>query len=281
MGSDDEDPYRHLGRPAAGQRSAPPAGGRARRGRGVLAAAVAVVLGLTAGCGQPATVEGTPGQPTTAAATSDGAGPVPWVSALVARDGTRVTVYTGPGEARCKELYEPSATVTEQDATQVVVAVRGRVIDSVDCAASGTAVPLVVSLPEPLGDRVLRDPATDATHPTYHERELPDLDADQRWSPYESHWMSTDEGWHRGYNGPDGSGLLLSAQPTIAASRSEAVATVRIGSRDGDVTGQRGRWWTVWWEAGGVTYSLRLMPREGGSFTLQEFERELARLKWR
>lgn len=280
MGIDDEYTDGHTGRPAAGQRSA---GGRAGRGRGVAvpAAVVAtVVLGLTGGCGQHADAEGTPGQPTTAAATPDAAGVVPWVSALVARDGTEVTVYTGPGDARCKELYEPRATVTEQDAAQVVVAVRGRVIESVDCAASGSAVPLVVSLREPLGDRALRDAASGTPHPVYHERDLPDATADQRWSPYPSHWMSTDEGWHRGYNGPNGSGLLLSALPTAAVSRPEAVATVRIGSRAGAVTGQEGRWWTVWWEAGEVTYSLRLMPREGGSFTLNEFKRELARLKW-
>ncbi|SCG75850.1 hypothetical protein GA0070609_5175 [Micromonospora echinaurantiaca] len=276
MGIDDDYTDRHAGRPAAGQRSA---GGRGR-GVAVLAAMATVVLGLTAGCGQRAGAEGTSAQPTTAAATPDGAGLVPWVSALVARNGTAVTVYTGPGDAKCSELYEPRATVTEQDGAQVVVAVRGRVIESVDCAASGSAVPLVVSLRAPLGDRALRDAATGTPHPVYHERDLPDLTADRRWSPYESHWMSTDEGWHRGYNGPNGSGLLLSAQPTAAVSRPEAVATVRIGSRDGGVTGQEGRWWTLWWEAGEVTYSLRLMPREGGSFTLAEFERELARLKW-
>ncbi|MFI7489579.1 hypothetical protein ACIBXA_14490 [Micromonospora echinaurantiaca] len=270
MRIDDEYPDRHPGRPA----------GEGGRGVAVLAAVATVVLGLTAGCGQRAVAEGTPARPTTAAATPDGAGLVPWVSALVARDGTEVTVYTGPGDAKCSELYEPRGSVTEQTGAQVVVAVRGRVIESVDCAASGSAVPLVVSLAEPLGDRALRDAATGTPHPVYHERELPDLTADQRWSPYESHWMSTDEGWHHGYNGPNGSGLLLSAQPTAATSRPEAVATVRVGSRDGDVTGQEGRWWTLWWEAGEVTYSLRLMPREGGSFTLTEFKRELARLKW-
>ncbi|MGS2614127.1 hypothetical protein ACVCAH_06295 [Micromonospora sp. LZ34] len=254
----------------------------ARRRRAVVAVAATVALGLVGGflLSQRAPDQSTPGEPAAAAATPDGTATLPWVSAMVGRNGTDVTVYTGPGETTCKELWQPRVTATEQEPAQVVVAVRARVIDSVDCAVSGTAVPLAVSLGKPLGERTLRDAATGQSHPTYFERDLPDLGADERWSPYSTNWMSTDEAWHQGYNGPDGSGLVVSAQPTAAVGRPAPEAVVRIGSHQGAITGSTGQWWTVWWEAGDVTYSLRLMPREGGAFTLAQFRREIARLKW-
>ena len=198
---------------------------------------------------------------------------------MVARNGTDITVYSGTGDVQCKELWQPTAMVTEQGA-QISIAVKARIIDAVDCSSSGTAVPLVVSLRKPLGDRVLRDAATADSPPTYFERDLPDLRSDKRWSPFSSHWMSTDESWHQGYNGPGGSTLLVSAQPTAAVGLPAAVANLPIGSHRGTITGGEGRSWKVWWEVGEVTYSLRLEPTEGGAFTLKQFKQELARLTW-
>ncbi|MFI6268100.1 hypothetical protein [Micromonospora zamorensis] len=200
-----------------------------------------------------------------------------WNAALVARDDTTITVYASLGDTRCKDLAQPQATVTEQTDTQVVVAVNGRIVDATDCSISGTRVPLVVSLRKPLGDRVLRDAASALPPPAFSERELPDLASDKRWSPHSSH---CDEGLCQGYNGPNGSTLFAGAGRTVGGESSAAVGTVSIGSREGTITGRPERSWQVRWEVGDVTYSLRLTPTEGETFSLKEFRAELARLRW-
>ncbi|MFG2105813.1 hypothetical protein [Micromonospora chersina] len=202
-----------------------------------------------------------------------------WLSALVARDGTSVTVYAGPS-AECEELVQPRAAVVEQDGTRVVIAVEARIGRASDCTTGGAAIPLVVSLPEPLGDRVLRDAATALPPPTYFERDLPGLHGDKRWSPHPGQWASTEDGWFQGYNGPGGLGLLAAARPTAEASRPATVATLTIGGRKGVITGGAGDSWTLWWAAGKVTYSLRLTPAEGSTVSLTQFKREMGRLNW-
>lgn len=261
------------------ERRAPTAATR-RPALAALAATVAVTL--IAGCSTAAerTADRAVPQPPAGVTLPDVPVTLPWASAMVARNGTDITVYSGPGDAPCKELSQPQATVTEQDETHVVVTVTARVVAAVDCAATGSALPLVVSLRKPLGDRLLRDAATAQPPPLYFERDLPDLSSDKRWSPHPSHWMSTDRGWHQGYNGPMGSGLLLGAQPSADVSLSEPVATVPIGAHRGTVTGDPRTAWTVWWAVGAVTYSLRLSPAEGARFTLAQFKQELARLRW-
>ena len=202
-----------------------------------------------------------------------------WLSALVARDGTSVTVYAGTS-AECEELVQPQAAVVEQDDARVVIAVKARTVSASDCTTSGGAIPLVVSLPEPLGDRVLRDAATAVPPPTYFERDLPGLSSDKRWSPHPGQWASTDDGWFQGYNGPGGSHLLAAARPTAEAGRPATVGTLTIGARKGVITGGAEGSWTLWWAAGEVTYSLRLTPAEGSTFTLAQFKREMGRLHW-
>ncbi|MET7804164.1 hypothetical protein [Micromonospora chersina] len=202
-----------------------------------------------------------------------------WLSALVARDGTSVTVYAGTS-AECEELVQPQAAVVEQDGTRVVIAVKARTGRASDCTTSGSVNPLVVPLPEPLGDRVLRDAATAVPPPTYFERDLPGLSSDKRWSPHPGQWASTDDGWFQGYNGPGGSHLLAAARPTAEASRPATVATLPIGAHKGVITGGAEGSWTVWWAAGEVTYSLRLTPAEGSTFSLKQFKREMGRLNW-
>ncbi|MCW3813346.1 hypothetical protein ONA91_02595 [Micromonospora sp. DR5-3] len=178
-----------------------------RRPAVVAALTVTIALALTSGCSlsERTTDRALPQSPA-ATAVPDATAVLPWASAMVARNGTDITVYAGPGDAPCKEPWQPQATASEQDETQVVVTVTARVVDAADCAATGSALPLVVSLRKPLGRRVLRDPATVQPPPTYFERDLPDLSSNKQWSPHPSHWMSTDTGWHQGYNGPGGPG---------------------------------------------------------------------------
>ncbi|MFG3421916.1 hypothetical protein ACIBTZ_16025 [Micromonospora sp. NPDC049460] len=251
-----------------------------RTRRTTLAAATAVIaLALVGGLllRHRATDEAAPGPTAEAAASPDGSSRVPWSAAVVGRDDTTVTVHVGPGDARCRDLVQPRATITARDDAQVVVAVEARIVPAADCTTSGARVPLVVSLAEPLGDRVLRDAAGTLPPPTYFERHVPDLPADKRWSPFST---GCDEGWCQGYNGPGGATLLVTARRTADVARPAPVATVRVGPHRGVVTGAPERSWTVWWEAGDATYSLRLAPAEGASFTLAQFERELARLRW-
>ncbi|SCL63242.1 hypothetical protein [Micromonospora chersina] len=202
-----------------------------------------------------------------------------WLSALVARDGMSVTVYAGTS-AECEELVQPQAAVVEQDGTRVVIAVKARTGRASDCTTGGNAIPLLVSLPEPLGDRVLRDAASAVPPPTYLERDLPALSGDKRWSPHPGQWASTEDGWFQGYNGPGGLSLLAAARPTAEASRPATVATLTIGARKGVITGGAESSWTLWWEVGEVTYSLRLTPTEGSTVSLTQFKREMGRLHW-
>ncbi|MGC5306313.1 hypothetical protein [Micromonospora zamorensis] len=219
-----------------------------------------------------------PAANTVPAAVPPVASAIGWNAALVARDDTTVTVYASLGDTRCKDLVQPQATVTEQTDSQVVVAVSGRIVDATDCSISGTSVPLVVSLQKPLGGRLLRDAAsTLPPPPTFSERELPDLASDKRWSPHSS---QCDEGWCQGYNGPNGSTLFAGAGRTVGGESSAAVGTVSIGSREGTITGRPESSWQVRWEVGDVTYSLRLTPTEGETFSLKQFRAELARLRW-
>ncbi|MGI5525358.1 hypothetical protein ACQEUX_31070 [Micromonospora sp. CA-259024] len=223
-----------------------------------------------------------PDQATTQLAATTTAPPavpaIEWNTAMVARDDTTITVYASPGDRPCKELAQPQATITEQTDTSVVIAVSGRIVDLSDCTATtGLRVPLVVSLQQPLGSRVLRDAASALPPPTFSERDLPDLTSDKRWSPHSTH---CDEGWCQGYNGPNGSVLHVAGDRRVGGERPSAVGTVSIGSRNGTITGSAATTWAVRWEVEDVTYTLRLSPTEGETFSLRQFRAELARLTW-
>jgi hypothetical protein len=58
------------------------------------------------------------------------------------------------------------------------------------------------------------------------------------------------------------------------------VITVRLGTRQGLVTGTEKTTWRVTWQADGTTYSLRYVPGEGRSMTLDEFKQLLTTLTW-
>ena len=201
---------------------------------------------------------------------------VPWVSAMVARDDTTVTVYAGA--KRCEELDQPKARIIAQDPARITVEVTARTIPAEDCASSGNAVPIVVRLPAPLGERTLVDAVSQGSHPTYFQRYLPDLPAGGPWKPHDGTWESDDPRWYAGFDGPGGSSIDLRAQPTELAHPGTPVGSVDIGPYHGTITGSRSRMWTVWWQAGSATYALRLEPAEGGSFTLTEFKDRLAQI---
>lgn len=255
---------------------------RVRRRRRVFGAvtAAAVAAVLAGGYSVSALMFGKPAPKApivpAASPTAASAPVMPWVSAMVARDDVTVTVYTGT--ERCTKLDRPQARITAQDAVQVTVGVTGRVVPADDCSVGRIAVPVVVALPGPLGERKLVDAAGQRSHPTYFERYLPDLRSGGRWSPIGGNWISDDVNWYGGYNGPGGSELRLQAQPTESVRQRVPVGTVDIGPYKGTITGSSAKMWAVWWQAGNATYSLRIVPAEGESLTLTEFKRELARL---
>lgn len=118
--------------------------------------------------------------------------------------------------------------------------------------------------------------------PVYRERDLPDPASGGRWRPRPGQWTATDDRWYQSYDGPDGAALILTAQPAGTASdRPVTVATVYIGAHSVAVTGGGpNQPWTAWWDAGGATYPVRLLPAEGRAFSLEQARNELARLAW-
>ena len=272
----------------AGVRTPPLAAihGRVRRRRrlvtAVTAAAVAVVLAGGYAVGQRMLADPVrpvpvgPVASTTPSPTPPSVPAVAWVSAMVARDDTTVTVYSGAKQ--CQQLDHPQARVAAQDATRVTIAVTGRAVAADDCTTSGNAVAAVVKLPGPLNGRKLVDGVGSRSHPVYFERYLPDLGTAGQWSPIAGSWQSSDVGWYQGYNGPNGSTLDLRAQPSGSVQKRAPAGTVNLGPYKGTITGNSAGMWTVWWQAGGATYSLRLVPREGGSLTLTKFKQQVAAL---
>ncbi|WP_200216886.1 hypothetical protein [Micromonospora coerulea] len=273
-------------------------------------AAAALVAMLCGACGTGQREAAKPPQEATSAApaapqhesrspTPDGPAVLPWVSAVVARDDTSITVATGIASVVCGEPTRPKATITYQDDTQVVISVTSSILRAEKelCATDGNAAPAFVSLQKPLGDRVLRDAATTRLHPTYFERDLPDLLADKRWDPSGRDLGPGESrarpgavvatgpppgGWVQSFRDPDGAVLSLDARPTARVHRPTTIGTVPIGSRRGIITtyGGPGFPWAVWWEAGQVTYSLTLTPPVGRDLPLKQFKQQLARFKW-
>jgi hypothetical protein len=200
---------------------------------------------------------------------------LPWLSAMVSRDDRTVTVHTGAGS--CKQLVSPRADATVQEAGQVVIAVHANVIDSADCTANTDSLQLAVTLSADLGTRTVRDAATGAGRTVFRERDLPQLPAAQ-WSPVPVvSWPSNNPGWVSSYNGPHGGEIELTASPgTGPADPGGAATTVRLGTRQGLVTGTD----KVTWQADWSTYTLEYIPGEGGSMTLDNFKQLLAALTW-
>ncbi len=257
---------------------------RRRRRTAVFVVAAAVVSLIAGGfslqqrmVGQPPPQ--VPAVSSTPSPAADDIHAIPWLSAMVNRTGSTVTVYV---EApRCKDLWHAGATVSEQNASEVVIGVTGRFFAAADCAGTALVVPLVVTLATPLGDRAVHDANTDATAAPaiYFERYLPDVRADSRWTPVGARWSG--EGWHEACNGPNGSELTLHAGRTGDGRGSpESGTTIMLGPHQAKYTERVQGRWTAWWEVGDITYSLVLAEVEGSGFTLAQFKQELARLTW-
>jgi hypothetical protein len=119
---------------------------------------------------------------------------VAWDTALLARDGRTLTVYAGSIH-QCQELVDATAVVTRQDGGQVTIAVRAWVAETDGC---GKSVALPVRLTGPLGDREVRDAATDEARPTYRETHLPDMRSNGNRGTSRAATLPTPSGWARG-----------------------------------------------------------------------------------
>lgn len=268
-----EIPPRHQAAPLAAIRR------RVHRRRAARTATLclAVLAILLAGIG---TVRATTGGHHPAATSSPGPARRPglaWLSAMVARDDRTVTVYAGV--AGCRTLDQPRSTLTGWTARTATIGVDARVVHAADCTTAATAVPLVVHLPATLGSRTLRD-ATGATHPVYHQRELPDMTA-AGWAPTPTSWAAPAAGWYQAFTGPHGTTVQLSAEP--AAGHTDpwpVVTTRRLHHRTATVTGGGQLGWTASWQVGHTSYGLRFTPREGQGSTLAQFTHLLDTLRW-
>jgi hypothetical protein len=252
---------------------------RIRRQRGVTALAVTgVVAALIAGfvlARLPIDRAAPPATRTTTASTLPDLRPrVAWETALLARDGRTVTVYAG-SLSGCEDLVDATAVVSRQDGGQVTIAVRAWVAPTNDC---GLIVPLRVELTGPLGDREVRDAATDEPRPTYRETHLPDLRDDVRWRLYSVGSTAPSGVWQAGYNGPNGWTLRIEGEPGTTAG-GDLSDDITVGSRRGTLV-DLGSTWAVRWSVDDVTYELSVQPGEGKTLTRQEFVAEVDRLAW-
>jgi hypothetical protein len=251
---------------------------RRRRTASALAVTgVVAILVVAAVFARPPTERATPpitGTPTPTS-TVDLRTRVPWETALLARDGRTLTIYAGPRGGECQELTDGTAIVTREDGGQVTIAARARIAPVADC---GLVVPLRVELPRPLGDREVRDAATDEARPTYREGDLPNLGNDDRWRPYPVGWSAPSDGWRAGYNGPNGLTLNIEGEPGATAGGDPSDA-ITLGSRIGTLV-DLGYTWAVRWSVGDVTYELSVTPSEGQTLSRAAFVTEVNRLTW-
>jgi hypothetical protein len=252
---------------------------RIRRQRAVTALVVTgVVAALIAGfvlARPPVDRAAPPATPSPTASTLPDLRPqVAWETALLARDGRTVTVYTG-SLSGCEDLVDATAVVTRQDGGQVTIAVRAWVAPTDEC---GVFASLRVELTGPLGDREVRDAASDEPRPTYRESHLPDLRNDARWRQFSAGSAGPGGLWHAGYNGPNGWTLQIEGEPGSTAGGDPA-DTLTLGSRQGTLVDLPATW-AVRWSVGDLTYELSVRPSEGGVVTRQEFVAEVNRLAW-
>jgi hypothetical protein len=250
-----------------------------RRQRAITALAVTgVVAALIAGfvlARPPVDRAAPPATRSTTASTLPDLRPrIAWGTALLARDGRTVTVYAG-SLSGCEDLVDATAVVTRQDGGQVTIAVRAWVAPTNEC---GLIVPLRVELTDPLGDREVRDAASDEPRPTYRETHLPDLRDDARWRLYSAGSTAPGGLWHAAYNGPNGWTLRIDGEPGSTAGGDPSDA-ITLGSRRGTLVDLPASW-AVRWSVGDMTYELWVQPSEAGVVSRQEFLAEVDRLDW-
>lgn len=202
-----------------------------------------------------------------------------WPLAMVARDDLTVTVYPLPAEGECMELAGVTATFTS-DADKVVVTVRGESRRAADCWESGAAVPVELTLPEPLGGRILVDAATGRPAPAYPERILPIVSPPWHEEPVTIRSPAANGNLFAvSYSRPDRLGLSILVAPADGAQPSGPPGeTLPIGGRTA-VLSDHDQHWTLRWRADDFDLTMHFSGN-GGHLTRDQVVAIVGQLSW-
>jgi hypothetical protein len=267
---------------------------RARRRRAVLATAVTggaafVVLAALAvalparrdGAPPGPGITGTAPQPDRSAGPTIAADPtaVRWVFARIDRADRVVTVFANPADGDCVELVDARATF-RADAEKVVVTVHGATRPAADCTRSGNAVPLPVTLADPLDARPVFDAATGRPAPVYPDRVLPNSRGSWH-EPGTSYLRPTGDSLSLSYTRAGGPDLLIRVVPADGPAPSASAAErISLGGHPGLLAEVNGVW-TLRWRNNGFDLTLRLIPNESiTSMSRAEAVTVLEQLDW-
>ncbi|GIJ74845.1 hypothetical protein [Virgisporangium ochraceum] len=236
-----------------------------------LTLAGAVVTALPAA--RDATV--TPADPT---AVPDRA-PLRWPLAVIGRDDRTITVYPLPAGGECMELAGVTATFTG-DANRVVVTARGDSRRAADCRESGAAVPVELTLSEPLAGRVLVDAATGRPAPAYPERVLPVVPPPWREVPVTVRAPAPNgDLFAFSYSRPDPPALTILISPTGGTEPAGPPGeTIAIGGRTA-VLADHDRHWSLRWQAEGFTMTMNFSD-DGRHLTRDRVLAVIDQLAW-
>jgi hypothetical protein len=261
---------------------------RARRRRAVVAtASVCAVPALVAvivlafasihdGAKPPPATDPTGSVPAPPASTATA---VRWQFARVDRSERIVTVFANPAEGDCLELVNTGAEAAEHT-DRVVLTVRGDTRPAADCARSGLAVPLRVTLSAPLDGRPIVDAATGQAPPAYLDRDLPLIPAD-RWQEVPGDvYRPTGDRFGISYTRAGGPDITIVISPAVGPRPSGPAGERRTLGRRDAVLAEYNQTWTVWWRSGGRDYVMSLVPSEGRALSRAEANAVLGQIDW-
>jgi hypothetical protein len=220
-------------------------------------------------------------QPTDAATVTMSAdGPaISWQFARIDRTERVITVFANPAEGDCQRLVGARAGLVEQS-DKIVITTHGDTRRANDCGQSGTAVPLRITLTEPVNGRPIIDATTGQPPPSYHDRDLPVIPAQWRENPTE-YQRPTGDRFVISYTrtgGPDLRFVISSAAgPAPSAAAGDRVV---LGGRAA-VLVKVNQTWTVRWRSGAHDFEMRFDPSEGQTVTRAAATAVLGQLDWR
>jgi len=196
-------------------------------------------------------------------------------AAVVSRDSTEVTIYVNPDYLRCITFPNVQPSVDERP-DRVIVTYRGEG-EATECERT-VASPHVVTLAEPLGDRLMVDGDGTTIRP-FFEAGLPVLPAE--WEAIPSDYGSLDGTWFTWGFQKYGVGPNRQVQISAgaAATPRHIVEEVDLGSRIGllfDGPNYPG----VRWTAGDLTYEMRVIPNEGDAEILDGVRLLIDEFNW-
>lgn len=205
--------------------------------------------------------------------------PLRWPLALVGRDDRTITIYPLPAEGECMEVAGVTATFT-YDASRVVVTARGDSRRAANCSESGAAVPVELTLPEPLAGRALVDAATGRPAPAYPERVLPVVPPPWQEAPVTIRAPALNgDLFAVSYSRPDPPALTILISPTDAAEPAGPPGeTIAIGGRTA-VLANHDRHWSLRWQAEGFTMTMHLSD-DGQDLTRDRVLAVIDQLTW-